>query len=112
MSNEELFDTSSEVLDSIPDSSSDPEDNSLSSVNDEGSAAFPTDSEQGSDESAVIPVDTSSVVAVIVDQREVVEELQRIEGYNISILYTLYIGLGLFFSVVIIKFILHFTRFN
>ena len=104
MSNEEFFDLSSEIFDSIPDSSSDQEDSSLSS------GTETDEEEQGSDEDAVTPVDTSSFVTVVVDQGEVIKELQRIEGIDTLILYSLYIGIGIFLSVIIIKIIWYFAR--
>ena len=92
MSNEELFDTSSEVFDSLSDTAADTEADPVAAE----------DPEQGSDESAVTPFDSSSFASVVFDQRAVIEEMQRIEGYTLSILYTLYIALGLFFSVIIL----------
>lgn len=102
MQNEELFDTSSEILDFLSDTAADTEVDPVAA----------DDPAQGSDESAVTPVDTSSVYTVVTDNRDIIEEMQRIEGYTISILYMLYIALAFFISVVIVKMIYHFSKFN
>ena len=103
MSNDEFFDLSSEIVDSISDSSSYHEDSSLSS----GTETY--EEEQGS-EDAVTPVDTSSFVTVVVDQGEVIKELQRIEAVDTLTLYSLYIGIGIFLGVIVVKMIWYFAR--
>ena len=100
MNDESIFEEFVSVLDSIPDQ----EDSSLIS------GAGTDEEEQGSDEDAVTPVDSSAVYTVVVDQGEVVKELQRIEGVDTFILYTLFIGIGLFLTVVLLKMFWYFSR--
>ena len=109
MQNDELFEENSSLLDSITDSELDTQ---IDSIIEDSSFLVRDDSQTGSDENAVTPLDDSSHVCIISDNRDVIEEMQRIEGYTISILYMLYIGLALFISVVIVKMIYHFTKFN
>ena len=110
MQNEELFDSSSSIFDILPDTESNSETDSL--IGSPYLVRGEIESHQGSDGSAVTPIDNSSCYTVIVDQREVIEEMQRIEGYTISILYMLYIGLALVLGIIIVKMIYHFTKFN
>lgn len=104
MDNESVFDSYAEDSSYLPDTAPDTESNSVSDSDSESldSTVFldRVDSEQGSES---IMQDTNS---------DVIYEIQRLEGYTVSILYTLYIAIGLFFGVVIVKMIYHFTKFD
>ena len=104
MDNESVFDSYAEDSSYLPDTAADTESNSVSDSDSESLASTVildrVDSEQGSES---IMQDTNS---------DVIYEIQRLEGYTVSILYTLYIALGLFFGVVIVKMIYHFTKFD
>lgn len=56
--------------------------------------------------------DSSFYAAVIQGQQDIHDELQRVEGYSISILYSLYIIIALLIGGWFVKWITHFTNFD
>lgn len=100
--NESILDSYAEDSSNLSDSSVSPESDSVSEPSDVTlSFAGETFSE-----------DLESYTVMDKTNSDIVYELQRIEGYEISILNMLYIAFGLFCSVVIVKFIYHFTKFD
>ena len=121
--NESILDSYAEDSSNLSDSSVSPESDSVSDPSDVSvSFAGETsseDSEQGSEtdstfdgSSLLVGEDSESDTVMDKTNSDIVYELQRIEGYEISILNMLYIAFGLFCSVVIVRMIYHFTKFD
>ena len=121
--NESILDSYAEDSSNLSDSSVSPESDSVSDPSDVSvSFAGETsseDSEQGSEtdstfdgSSLLVGEDSESYTVMDKTNSDIVYELQRIEGYEISILNMLYIAFGLFCSVVIVRMIYHFTKFD
>ena len=121
--NESILDSYAEDSSNLSDSSVSPESDSVSDPSDVtvsfAGETSSEDSEQGSEtdstfdgSSLLVGEDSESYTVMDKTNSDIVYELQRIEGYEISILNMLYIAFGLFCSVVIVRMIYHFTKFD
>lgn len=119
MDNESIIDSYAADSSSLSDSSVSPEIDSVVVIESFAGETSSEDSEQGSEtdlifdgSSLLVGEDSESYTVMDKTNSDIVYELQRIEGYEISILNMLYISFGLFVSVVIVRMIYHFTKFD
>ena len=124
MDDESIFELSSSEFDSIPDTADSSEADSLAALDsypaepEEQGSAISSEPDSELDEfsslsdSSFEAVTSVSSLSVTMDNSEILYRMERLEGRQVSLLYTQYILISLLISGFIIKMIFHFTSFD